>query len=68
MKRQWKAFDFLTGHTYLIGEHDSKADAKAYCIQQGFVTISQTLVPLTEEEYQSALKNTPREKYRMKRS
>lgn len=55
---QWyKAFDFITGHTYLIGQHESKASAEAYCKAQGMAVIAQTVVALTEEEYIRAYHN-----------
>ena len=49
--RYYKAFDFITGNTYLIGKHESKLGAEAYCKSQGMAVIAQTVVPLTEEEY-----------------
>ena len=55
--RKYKAFDFKTGNTYLLGEHESKAKAKAYCETQGMAVIAQTVVPLTDEEYKRALAN-----------
>ena len=55
--KQYKAFDFVSGNTYLIGEFESKAKAEAYCMTQGWATISQTVVALTNEEYEHALRN-----------
>lgn len=55
--KQYKAFDFKTGNTYLIGEHPSKSEVAAYCKTNGIATIAQTLVPLTNEEYIRALRN-----------
>lgn len=57
MEKPYKAFDFVSGYTYLIGRFQSRSAAEAYCKLSGIVTISQTLVALTEEEYQSALSN-----------
>lgn len=56
-ERYYKAFDFKTGNTYLIGKHKSKLDAEAYCKAHGYAVIAQTVVPLTEEEYFEAYKN-----------
>lgn len=56
-ERYYKAFDFKTGNTYLIGKHKSKLDAEAYCKTQGYAVIAQTVVPLTEEEYFRAYEN-----------
>lgn len=56
-ERYYKAFDFKTGNTYLIGKHKSKSDAEAYCKTQGYTVIAQTVVPLTEEEYFRAYEN-----------
>lgn len=55
--RQYKAFDFISGNTYLIGEFAEKSEALAYCKTQGWVCISQTVVPLTDEEYMVAYQN-----------
>ncbi len=55
--KQYKAFDFISGNTYLIGEFESKAKAEAYCKTQGWATIAQTVVALTDEEYQRAYQN-----------
>lgn len=54
---QYKAFDFKTGNTYLIGEFESKVEAEAYCKTQGFFTIPQAVAELTDEEFQHALSN-----------
>ena len=54
---QYKAFDFKTGNTYLIGAFYNKADARAYCKVNGIVAIAQTVVGLTESEYKHALAN-----------
>lgn len=56
-ERYFKAFDFKTGNTYLIGKHKSKMDAEAYCKTQGYAVIAQTVVALTEEEYFRAYEN-----------
>lgn len=53
--RQYKAFDFISGHTYLIGEFPSKAAAMGYCAANGIATIGQTCVPLSDKEYSHAL-------------
>lgn len=55
--KQYKDFDFISGNTYLIGEFESKAKAEAYCKTQGWATIAQTVVALTDEEYQRAYQN-----------
>lgn len=68
--KQYKAFDFKSGNTYLIGEFDSKVDAEAYCRTQGYITIPQTVVALTEDEYRTALahrKGAQRPKLRLRR-
>ena len=57
MTKQYKAYDFETGHTYLIGAFDSKADAMAYCKTQGYKVIAQTVVGLTDEEFKVAWDN-----------
>ena len=57
MRRQYKAYDFESGHTYLIGAFDSKAEAMAYCKIVGYKVIAQTVVALSEEEFQNALEH-----------
>lgn len=55
--KQWKAYDFKTGNTYLIGEHENKGDAEGYCRANGIYTCPQAVVALTEDEYAHALEN-----------
>ena len=57
MNRQYKAYDFKSGHTYLIGAFESKADAMAYCKTAGYRVIAQTVVALTDKEYEAALEH-----------
>ena len=69
---QFKAFDFKSGKSYLIGEFDSHAEALTYCKKQGFAVIPQTVVSLTVQEYEHALKNrieltTTKYKYTLKK-
>lgn len=54
---QFKAFDFKSGKSYLIGDFDSHAEALTYCKKQGFAVISQTVVSLTEHEFEHAIEN-----------
>lgn len=53
--KYFKAYDFETGHTYLIGMHESKMDAIAYCSSSGMKVIPQTVVPLELGEYNALL-------------
>lgn len=53
----YKAYDFITGKTYLIGAFDSKAEATAHCKANKYATIAQTIQPLTDEEFSRALKS-----------
>ena len=55
--KQYKAYDFKTGNTYLIGEHESKIGAEDYCKEKGIYTCPQAVVALTEDEYAHALEN-----------
>ena len=55
----YKAFDFKTGHTYLIGQFKAKLDAEAWCKTQGMAVIAQTVVPMTVDEYIEAYQNRP---------
>lgn len=55
--KQYKAFDFGSGNTYLIGRHPSKTAAMGYCKANGIETISKTCVPLTDAEYEQAYEN-----------
>ena len=57
VERQYKAFDFQSGKTYLIGKYSSKRDAMAYCYTQGMKVITKTVEPLTDEEYETALRS-----------
>ena len=59
--KQYKAFDFKSGHTYLIGEFNSKADAMAYCKVAGYQVIPQTVVRLTADEYKAAMEHQVQE-------
>ncbi len=56
--RQYKVFDFKTGNTYLIGEFPSKREAMAHCKSVGIYTIPQTLVALSNKEYERAIAKT----------
>lgn len=51
MGKYYKAYDFKTGKTYLIGAHESKADARAYCKEQGIYPIGRTVRAVPEKEY-----------------
>lgn len=47
----YKAFDFISGKTYLIGKHKTKQDAIKYARNQGMIVIKQTVVGMTKEQY-----------------
>ena len=55
----YKAFDFKSGRTYLIGQHKTKLDAEAWCKVHGMAVIAQTVIPLTAQEYIEAYENRP---------
>lgn len=61
MERYYKAFDFKSGKTYLIGSHESKGQARAFCKAHGIYAIAQTVRSVPEREYFRLLHEAARE-------
>mgnify|MGYP006872988820 CR=1 FL=1 len=47
----WKTYDYLSGHTYILGDkYASKREAMARAISDGMRVISQSTVPITDDQ------------------
>lgn len=55
----YKAFDFKSGRTYLIGQYKTKMEAEAWYETQGMAVIAKTVVPMEIDEYIEAYQNRP---------